>query len=152
MTIVGGGRDLPYFQQMARRLKLKNISFEGRREDALPYYRRSAIFMMTSAFEAWGLTLTESQQNGVVPMAFYSYASLPEIITDGSNGFLIRYGDIDTYAEKLLWLMDHRKEREIMAAEAIRTSHRFTVETIGEKWLKLFSDALEEPTADVPAK
>lgn len=152
LTIVGGGRDLPYFQKMAKRLKLKNISFEGRQEDALPYYRRSSIFMMTSAYEGWGLTLTESQQNGVVPIAFHSYASLPEIITDGSNGFIIPNGDIDAYAERLLWLMDHRKEREKMAAEAIRTSHRFTVETIGEKWLKLFSGTLEEPAADIPAE
>lgn len=152
LTVIGGGRDLPYFQKMAKRLKLKNISFEGRQEDALPYYRRSSIFMMTSAYEGWGLTLTESQQNGVVPMAFYSYASLPEIITDGSNGFIIPDRDIDAYTEKLLWLMDHRREREKMAAEAIRTSHRFTAETIGEKWLKLFSDTLEEPTADIPAE
>jgi len=152
LTIVGGGRDLSYFQKMAKRLKLKNISFEGRQEDALRYYRRSSIFMMTSRYEGWGLTLTESQQNGVVPIAFYSYASLPEIIDDGHNGFIVRDGDINAYYERLSWLMDHPDERKAMALEAISTSPRFMAEVIGEKWLTLFSDTLKQLATDMPAE
>ena len=139
LTIVGGGRDLPYFRRMADRLGLKNCSFEGRQEDALPYYRRASIYMMTSSYEGWGITLTEAQQMGVVPIAFHSYASLPEIIDDGKNGLIVADGDEQAYTEKLLWLMDHRSGREAMAVEAIHSSHRFTRELIGNQWLALFA-------------
>ena len=37
---------------------------------------------------------------GVVPIAFDTYASLREIITDGENGVIINESDVDgTYAE-----------------------------------------------------
>lgn len=142
LIIVGGGRDLPYFQRMARRLGLKNCSFEGRQEDSLPYYRRASIFMMTSAYEGWGITLTEAQQMGVVPIAFHSYASLPEIIDDGKNGLVVPDRDLATFTEKLLWLMDHAEQRQQMAVEAIRSSHRFAADAIGDRWISLFSELI----------
>jgi glycosyltransferase involved in cell wall biosynthesis len=142
LTIVGGGRDLPYFKKMAERMKLRNVSFEGRQEDSLPYYRRSSIFMMTSNYEGWGITLTEAQQMGVVPIAFYSYASLPEIIDDGRNGVIVPNRDERSFCDKLLWLMDHPSIRAQMASEAIRSSRRFTGEKIGEQWMTLFTNLL----------
>ena len=148
LTIVGGGRDLPYYRRMAGRLGLQHISFEGRQEDALPYYRRASVYMMTSSYEGWGITLTEAQQMGVVPIAFHSYASLPEIIDDGRNGLIIPDKDEDAYVEKLLWLMDHHIEREAMAVEAIRSSRRFTREAVGDRWMALFGELV--PT-DSPA-
>ena len=104
--------------------------------------------MMTSSYEGWGITLTEAQQMGVVPIAFHSYASLPEIIDDGRNGLIIPDKDEDAYVEKLLWLMDHRIEREAMAVEAIRSSRRFTREAVGDRWMALFGELV--PT-DSPA-
>lgn len=143
LTIVGGGRDLAYFKRLARKLDLRGVSFEGRQEDALPYYRRAAIFMMTSNYEGWGITLTEAQQMGAVPIAFLSYASLPEIIDDGKNGVVIPDGDKTEYVGKLIRLMDDRSWRESMAAEAIKSSRRFTREIICDKWVALFDDLLQ---------
>lgn len=138
LTIVGGGQDLPYFKRIATRLGLQKVSFEGRQEDALQYYRRASIFMMTSAYEGWGLTLTESQQMGVVPIAYHSYASLPEIISDGENGFIIPDEDKNEFYQKLTWLMDNTSERRKMASEAIRSSHRFEAGKVADVWTSLF--------------
>lgn len=142
LTIVGGGQDLPYFKRIATRLGLQKVRFEGRQEDALQYYRRASIFMMTSAYEGWGLTLTESQQMGVVPLAWHSYASLPEIITDGKNGLIIPDGDRDEYYRKLTWLMDNPEKRYKMAVESIRSSHRFEAEKVTGMWMSLFEEIL----------
>lgn len=139
LTIVGGGPDLQYYKNLAAKRHLRNVSFEGRQEDALPYYKRASIFMMTSAYEGWGLTLTESQQMGVVPMAFASYSSLPDIITDGVNGYIIPDGQLNMYASKLVYLMDHDNERQTMAEAAIDSSHRYELDKLCDKWLQLFS-------------
>ena len=58
---------------------IKNIYFEGNK-NPLPYYQKASVFLMTSALEGWGLTITEAQQFGVVPVAFDSYPSLHEVI------------------------------------------------------------------------
>ena len=141
LTIIGDGRDLDYYKKIAKRLKLKNLSFEGRKENEISYYERSAIFMMTSAYEGWGITLTEAQQMGVVPIAFDSYSSLRDIIEDGKNGVTVKNNDFEEYAEKLLWLMDHEEARYKMAREAILSSHRFSLDVILDRWENTFAHA-----------
>lgn len=59
-------------KEMAHKLNLKNISFEGFQEPE-PYYARSSLFCLTSTFEGFGLVLAEAMQHGCVPLAFDSY-------------------------------------------------------------------------------
>lgn len=139
LTIIGDGKDLYYYKRLAKRLRLKNLSFEGRKENEISYYERSAIFMMTSAYEGWGITLTEAQQMGVVPIAFDSYSSLHDIIEDGKNGITVNNNDFEEYVEKLLWLMDHEEDRCGMAREAILSSRCFSLEVILDRWENLFT-------------
>lgn len=79
---MGDGDDKDLYLELSRRLGLKNISFEGRR-NPLDYYRKSAVFLMTSLFEGFGVTLTEAQQMGVVPMAMDSFDAVHDIIVHG---------------------------------------------------------------------
>jgi glycosyltransferase involved in cell wall biosynthesis len=100
--------------------------------------------MMTSKSEGWGLTVTEAQQMGVVPIAFNSYASLCDIITDGDNGLVIPECDAAQYVEKLLWLMSHVPERRRLAAQAIDSAHRYENSKIVELWHALFKQLKDE--------
>ena len=93
--------------------------------------------MMTSRSESWGLTLTEAQQMGVVPMAFDTYASLRDIITDGQDGMVITEGDVDGYVNRMLDIMRNDVERQRMARQAIVSSQRFSQERIAGMWWKL---------------
>lgn len=104
LTIVGHGPDEMYYRTLADELQLKNISFEGRQEP-LEYYRRASIFMMTSAYEGWGITLLEAQQMGVVPVVFDSYVALHDIVGNGVNGIIVENGNLDKYVEQLTALM-----------------------------------------------
>ena len=103
--------------------------------------------MMTSRSESWGLTLTEAQQMGVVPIAFDTYASLREIITDGEDGIVIEEGDVDGYVNAMLDLMQNDAERQRMARQAITSSQRFSQERIAENWKMLF-DELDDKNCD----
>lgn len=59
LDIVGDGPDAAALKELAERLRLSNVSFEGFRNPA-PYYRRASIFCMTSTFEGFGLVLPEA--------------------------------------------------------------------------------------------
>ena len=93
--------------------------------------------MMTSSSEGWGLTLTEAQQYGVVPIAFDSYASLHDIIQDGENGFIIPNNNISEYIEKLKLLIINQDIRKEMASKCIESSKRFSQKNIIQEWIKL---------------
>lgn len=138
LTIVGHGETYEKtYKDYVKKEGLKNIHFEGAQKPE-PYYNRASLFMLTSAYEGWGLTLTEAQQYGVVPLAYNSYASLTDIITDGENGYVIPNNDISQYTKRLIELMRNDSLRKNMATNAIESSKRFTVENICGDWMNLF--------------
>ena len=72
-----------------------------RRKNPLRYYEHASIFMMTSAYEGWGMTVIEAMQNGVVPIVFNSYSAVYDILTDEEDGIIIENNDIKNYADKV---------------------------------------------------
>lgn len=136
LYIVGWGLQEKMLHDLARKLKLRNVHFEGR-QPSEPYYRDASIFMMTSAVEGWGLTLTESMQTGVVPVAFDSYPALHDIITDRYDGCIIPDNDLDAYAACMEELMRNREERERIACNGQKSCRRFEINNIVEQWVKL---------------
>lgn len=142
LKIVGTGKDMPMYQRMIENEKIPNVTFEGH-QNPLPYYKEASLFMMTSRSESWGLTLTEAQQMGVVPVAFDTYASLREIITEGQDGVAVTEGDVDGYVCGILDLMQNDVKRERMARQAIESSKRFSQEHIAGMWWKLFKQLKE---------
>ena len=76
-----------------------------------------------------------------VPLAFDSYASLSNIIiTDGENGYIVPYGDLRQYADKMKELMLDTGKRRKMAENAIESSKRFEKRVIMEQWKSLLDE------------
>ena len=142
LVLVGSGPDLEYLKRYAQKLKLKNYSFEGRQPDAIKYYKNASVFMLTSNFEGWGITLTEAQQMGTVPIAFHSYASLPDIIENGKNGIIVPNKEIDTFAEQMASLMQNKTIRISMAVNGLESCKRFHSDIICRQWIDLFHNLL----------
>ena len=138
LIIVGHGDAEIDYRQLICKLKLERVALVGRHEPR-PYYENSSIFMLTSAFEGWGLTLTEAQQFGCVPIAFDSFSSLNDIITDGENGFIVKNNCISEYVQKLKYLMVNESLRIKMAKEAISSSFRFELPRVLKAWISILS-------------
>lgn len=134
LRIIGSGPDEKYYHHLARRLKLKQICFEGK-QDPRPYYKRAAICMLTSAYEGFGMVLTEAQQMGVVPIAFDTYAAVHDIITTGRNGIIVPAGNNTAFTERLSILMKDTATRERLAHNALTDCSKFSVENIVRQWL-----------------
>lgn len=135
LTIVGHGnlKDEKYYQSLVSKYHLNRVYFEGSQKP-LKYYQRASIFLMTSKSEGWGITLTEAQQNGCVPIAFHSYSSLTEIINNDENGIIVPNNDIINYIYKLKQLMIYNDRRKYMAQKAINSSKRFKNKIIVKQW------------------
>ena len=142
LTIVGDGPDMQQTKSLAEKLRLQRVSFEGFK-DPRPYYQRASLFMMTSAFEGFGMTLVEAQQYGVVPLAMDTYGSLHDIIADGQNGEIIADNDLDEYARKLRILMENSEKRKQMAMNGMESCLNFSLPVICGKWERLFSQIIK---------
>ena len=129
LKIVGTGPDEDYYKKLVKDLGLKNVEFYGRQQPK--------TYLMTSPNEGWGLTLTEAQQFGCVPIAFDSFSSLKDIITDEVNGFIIPNNDLETYTRKIIELMTNQALRNKMAKNAIELSKRYELDKVIQKWESL---------------
>ena len=139
LNIVGHGRDEAMYHKMVEQQQIPDVNILGRQQPQ-PYYEEAAIFMMTSKSEGWGLTLTEAQQFGVVPIAFDSYDALYDIITDGKDGIIIKEGYFDVYIDELAKLMADVSRRQQMASNAIQNCSRFSQEKIANRWWQLLNE------------
>lgn len=135
LKIVGTGPDLEYYRQLATDLGLKRVKFYGR-QNPEPFYREASIFLMTSAYEGWGLTLTESLQRGVIPVVMDTCPVFSDIITDGYNGYLTK-PDLKDFVTHVRRLMLDKSMLETMQRNALRSAERFTLAKTMEKWREI---------------
>lgn len=132
LHILGDGQDIDMLKNMA--VGSADIHFEGA-QSPLSWYQKSKIFLMASPREGWGLTITESLQNGAVPIVLNTSTVFKDIISDANNGFLPKTGK--EYRERLEYLLSDNNKRQRMAIEGLKSAHRFTPKIVGEKWLSL---------------
>jgi len=143
LDIVGDGDDLNSIKKMAD--GLDRISFEGFKNPN-EYYAKSSIFLMTSAFEGFGMTLIEAQNFGCVPIVMDSVSVFQDIIENMQNGILTPDNDLEKFAEKLCLLMDNAELREKMARNGMENVKKFSVGNIVGKWEKLLSEIVNVKT------
>lgn len=139
LKIVGDGPDAKKYEEMVKQLHLKRIEFCGHQKNTKKYYQDSQIFLMTSAFEGWGLTLTEAQQMGCIPIAFDTYSSLHDIIENGKNGFIIKKNNVRDYVNKIKLLMRNSDLRKEMSEFSVESSKRFSLQHTIKLWESLIS-------------
>lgn len=139
LKIVGDGPNLHDYKDIVKKYDVRNVEFLGQQSPE-PYYREAKIFLMTSSAEGWGLTLTESFQRGVVPVAMDSSPVFHEIIEEGQNGFITKNGDVNAFAKKMLLLISQPAQWKAMAWKALKSANRFSMKRYIEKWTTLFID------------
>lgn len=135
--IVGEGPDLNNYKNLVASLNLKNVHFEGFQAPR-PYYKKAKIFVMTSYFEGFGMTLVESQQYGVVPVVMDSFLALHDIIEDGYNGLITPNDDVKQYSDVLANLINDEKRRCKLAHNGLVSCERFKVAKVVDTWKFLF--------------
>lgn len=143
LDIVGDGPDFNDLQKYVNDHKIERINFHGR-QNPKPFYKKAAIFMMTSKYEGFAITLIEASQFGVVPIAFSSYTALYDIITDGINGYCIPTNDQKAYGDKIIELANDENLRFKLANYAVENAKRFSPETISKMWNDLILQTLKE--------
>lgn len=141
LIIVGDGSLRQDIEQFIERNQLKKVKLLGYKADVSEFMMRAKIFLMTSIFEGWALTLIESMSQYCIPIVFDSFDAIYEIIDNGINGYIIPSFDLKNYINTILKLMNSSvEELNIMGIKAYQKSQKFKIEYINEDWKKLFSE------------
>ena len=143
IDVVGDGNLLDRLKRLSDKLNLERVTFHGFK-NPIDFYKCSKIFLMTSDYEGWGLTLTEAMQYKCVPVVMSTYSSIFDIVDDGKNGCLILNVDCKTMADKVLWLAENPQKLNDMADEAYKKTQCFAADKIADKWISVFEEVLHQ--------
>lgn len=137
LKIVGGGEELDKWKRKAELMGLKNIYFEGFQTPD-KYYSEAKIFMMTSIYEGFPMTLVEAMQYGCVPVVFDSFSGLKDIIDNNKNGLSIKAFDEKAYSRAIISLAEGYSLWNSLSMCAIEKSKYFLLDEIVKEWVALF--------------
>ena len=144
LDIYGNGNREPYKAQISQLdIDTSRCHLHGPVNDVLEEYYSSAIFVLPSRFEGFGLVLIEAMAAGVPVISFDCENGPRSIITDRVDGFLIQPFDIDAFAGKVLLLMNDDNLRKKMGENAQKSASRYDIERVGLQWKQLFDEFLE---------
>lgn len=138
LAIAGNGPDEVQIKEYAVSLGLERCQFLGAVSNPLPLYMESRIFMMTSNFEGWGMTLVEALQNGCVPIVFDTFSAVHDIIKSGDNGFIVPPKNESFYIKEMMKLMKDESLYNVMSNQAVNSASKFSLDNVGRRWLNLF--------------
>src|SRR5262249_9130700 len=104
----GGRSTREELESLAHLLGIHNqIIFTGGVDDPAPYVDRFTVAVLCSESEGFSNALIEYMQAGR-PIVCTDTGGNPELVQDGTNGFLVPVGDVDTLADRLVKLLSDR--------------------------------------------
>ena len=145
LIIVGDGPDRVFYETLCKKWDVDKVEFVGQCDPA-SYYQKAKLLCMTSSHEGFGLTIIEAMQYNVIPIAYKSYESIEDIISNGINGFTIKPFSASDYSKTLKRLMNDASYRE-QILENIKQKNireKDSIDKIIDQWGKLFKELTEK--------
>jgi glycosyltransferase involved in cell wall biosynthesis len=153
LYIVGGGPLKSRMEKRVSDLELnKYTEFTGRVSDQelTELYRSSDIVIVPSVISESGDTegmpvvILEAMAAGK-PIVASNVSGIPDVVTDGINGYLVEQKDPEQLAEKIIYLIEHPKLRENMGMVGRKmVEKKFTWKKIGERTIEMYSGILSK--------
>lgn len=145
LTLVGYGSQEQNLKQLAEDLGIQNVKFPGRVEhDVIGEFFINHDFMLNASnIDNMPISLIEAFAAGM-PVISTEAGGIPDMITEGVNGFLVPLDDYQGIAEKALRLV---REPGLANAVAKNARHIFeenyTWVSVGPKWFRVFGKEKE---------
>jgi glycosyltransferase involved in cell wall biosynthesis len=121
------------------------IFLPGRAGNMAEWYESADLYVMSSRFEGFPMTLTEAMAYGLAAVSFDCDTGPRDIIRHELDGLLVAQGNVAELTAALDRLMSDTLTRQRFAERAVEVRERFSMERIAGMWEKLFEEILLEP-------
>lgn len=153
LSIFGSGSDLNRLQEHVNEQGLvEQVLFPGYTDSVYDEFKRASFSILPTRQEAFGLSIVESMACGCIPIVYDVPYGPNEIISDGVDGFLVEYGDVNGIAKcvEILRDMDDSKLSAMRCAARERAA-QFTGPKIAEQWSRTIDTIWARKTKRGPA-
>jgi len=138
LLILGEGSQRSELERLVQELRLTDrVAMPGHSKNVFAYMARCSLFVLSSAWEAMPMVITEALAAGVPVVATDCECGPREILRDGQYGRLVPVGNVEQLAKAML---------ETLAAPRRQTPedafHLFSCGTVVDQHCKLFEELL----------
>lgn len=146
LVIIGDGEEKNKLEKQVLKFGLEqHVSFAGRiAKDALGASLKAAdVFVLNTAYEGLSHQLIEVMDLGV-PVVTTSSGGNPELVTDGVNGYLVDFNDVNQLKEAIIKVLDNPEPRERMIQSARLRAKDFQKNVVVEGIVKILKNVYVE--------
>lgn len=96
------------------------VHLAGLQEETRPYFAAFDVYLMTSQFEGLPIALLEAMAMAVPPVVT-AVGGIPELVTDGHDGYLHSFAATGSLAESVVRLLQDAEHRDALGVAARQT-------------------------------
>src|SRR5438094_52628 len=124
MLMIGDGPDRSRAEAFCREHHLREeVFFLGNVPNLEEIVGASDLFLLPSEQESFGMAALEAMASEV-PVIATRAGGLPEVITDGENGYLFPVGDVDSMAARAIQILSNPELQKRLGRNARETAER----------------------------
>ncbi|MFB3922799.1 MAG: N-acetyl-alpha-D-glucosaminyl L-malate synthase BshA [Terriglobia bacterium] len=145
LLMIGDGPDRTTAEWMVREKGLaRDVIFMGKQNQVQDLLCLADVMLLPSDLESFGLAALEGMACGV-PAVCSRIGGVPEVVTDGVEGFLAEARDVQTMAARALEILtDPDRHKEMSGAARRRALSQFCASKIIPLYEKLYERVLEK--------
>ncbi len=129
MVIVGEGSELSHLKLKTKNYNLQtSVAFEGWQSDLISYYKTANLFLQTSLYEGFGLSLLEALACGC-PSVSSDVGIAPELLNHKGHSFVCPVNDRECFLSKISQLIDDNQLRTFFSTQIAPSSVNQFVQT-----------------------
>lgn len=145
LVILGEGPLRITLERQVRDLGLEHrILLPGRAGNMAEWYESADLYVMSSRFEGFPMTLVEAMAHGLAAVSFDCDTGPRDIIRHELDGLLVPPEDVTGLTAALDRLMSDALTRRRFAERAVEVREIFSMEKVAGMWEKLFEEILPE--------
>jgi glycosyltransferase involved in cell wall biosynthesis len=150
LALVGEGQEEESLRRLSRSLGVEaDVAFLGYQANPFRYMRRSALLVLPSLYEGFGLVLVEAMACGTPVVATRSYRGIEAIVEHERTGLLVEVGDDEALAAAMVRLLGDAGLRRRLAEQARRRAEAFDIGPIAQRYLAVLGLTPPNPSEDV---
>ncbi len=140
LTIVGGGSLKPKLDNLIDSLRLsKSITVTGYVKDVQKYLLNASIYVMTSRWEGFPMSVTEALEAGL-PVVAFDIPAMEPLVSDNIEGLIVPSFDNVKFADALKKLASNEEKRVRMSCSAIQKALSLDPQNVALIWDSVFKE------------
>ena len=145
LHIFGEGPERESLLDEIQSLGLQNsVSLHGPTKQVQEELTQASIYVCTSHFEGFGLSILEAMSCGLPIVSFDCPYGPRSLIDNGRSGFLVPLDDIQGLSKKICLLIEDANLRKTMGENAYNSTKKNNLDLVTSRWMDLFLELLSK--------